>query len=112
VVVKHRNHLETWSAAPVSFAGSTISYSFTDAANKAFGNKLKNLGEGVYGIYAGDVNASGTINLADQTAAAASAASFGTGYLANDANGDGIIDAKDMILIDNNAANAISVAHP
>ena len=112
VVVKHRNHLETWAAAPVSFAGSAITYSFTDAANKAYGNRLKHLGEGVYGIYAGDVNASGTINLADQTTAAASAASFATGYLTNDANGDGIIDAKDLILIDNNAANAVSVAHP
>jgi hypothetical protein len=32
--------------------------------------------------------------------------------VATDANGDGTVDALDLILIDNNAANAVSVAHP
>jgi hypothetical protein len=34
------------------------------------------------------------------------------GYLADDLNGDGAVDALDLILADNNAAHAVSVAHP
>ena len=110
--IQHRNHLETWTAAPVSFAGTAISYNFSEAANKAYGNRLKDLGEGVFGLYAGDVDANGLVNLADITTATASATAFATGYIPNDANGDGTVDALDLILIDNNAAMALSVAHP
>jgi hypothetical protein len=112
LVIQHRNHLETWTASPVSFAGTTISYNFTDASIKAYGNRLKDLGEGVFGIYAGDADANGLINLADVDSATASATAFATGYIPNDVNGDGTVDALDLILIDNNAANAVSVAHP
>ena len=112
VAIQHRNHLETWTATPVSFAGSTITYNFSDAANKAYGNRLKDLGEGVFGLYAGDVDANGLINLADVDSAADSATAFATGYIPTDVNGDGSVDALDLILIDNNAAMALSVAHP
>jgi hypothetical protein len=32
---------------------------------------------------------------------------FGTGYISEDANGDGLIDSGDMILIENNTNNFI-----
>ena len=41
IVAKHRNHIETWSAAPVTFAADTTYYNFTTSADKAFGNNLK-----------------------------------------------------------------------
>ena len=110
--VSSRNHLAIWSASPVSFAGSTITYNFSDAANKAYGNRLKDLGEGIFGLYAGDVDANGLINLADVDSAADSAIAFAMGYIPTDVNGDGAVDALDLILIDNNAATALSVAHP
>jgi hypothetical protein len=112
LAIKNRNHLETWTASPVSFAGSSISYNFTNAANKAYGNQMKDLGEGIFGIYAGDVNTDGHINLTDINTTASAATAFATGYVATDANGDGSIDALDLILVDNNAANAVSLGHP
>jgi hypothetical protein len=112
LAIKNRNHLETWTASPVSFAGTTISYNFTDAASKAYGSRMKDLGEGVFGFYAGDVNSDGHINLTDINATTFAATAFTSGYIAADANGDGTVDALDLILIDNNAANAVSVAHP
>jgi hypothetical protein len=72
---------------------------------QAYGNNLKLLATGIYGLYAGDVNADGLINAADVNLISASATSFGLGYLTNDLNGDGIVDALDLIVADNNAAN-------
>lgn len=46
IVIKNRNHIETWSATPVSFAGDTIYYDFTTSANKAYGDNLKYISSG------------------------------------------------------------------
>jgi hypothetical protein len=40
------------------------------------------------------------------------AAAFGGGYIPEDINGDGSIDALDMIILDNNAAAFISAVFP
>ncbi len=110
VTVKHRNSLETTTAAPVSFANGTIEYSF-DVPSKAFGNNLKGVNES-YCIYAGDVNGDGFINAADINSLYSAASVFSTGYITDDVNGDGIVDAMDLILTDNNAANFIAVQKP
>ena len=34
------------------------------------------------------------------------------GYLAEDANGDGLVDGGDMAIVDNNAAAAVSLITP
>ena len=105
VTVKHRNSLETVSAQPVNFSGGTKAYNFTNSPMQAFGNNLKQLSAGIYGLYTGDANADGIINATDVNLISASATSFNTGYLTNDLNGDGIVDALDLIVVDNNAAN-------
>jgi hypothetical protein len=110
VTVKHRNSLETTTAAPISFANSTIEYSF-DVPSKAFGNNLKGVNEN-YCIYAGDVNGDGIINAADINSLYSAASVFSTGYITEDLNGDGIVDAMDLIMTDNNAANFIAVQKP
>lgn len=105
VTVKHRNSLETVSAQPVNFSGGTKAYNFTNSAIQAYGNNLKLLASGIYGIYAGDANADGLINATDVNLISTSATNFNIGYLTNDLNGDGIVDALDLIVVDNNAAN-------
>jgi hypothetical protein len=105
VTVKHRNSLETVSTLPVNFSGGTKAYNFTFSPMQAYGNNLKLLATGIYGLYTGDANADGLINTADVNLISASATSFGLGYLTNDLNGDGIVDALDLIVVDNNAAN-------
>jgi len=111
IVIKQRNSIETWSAAPVSFAGNSISYNFTDAAVKAYGSNLK-YKAGKYLIYTGDVNQSGTIDAADINAVNTQSTAFTSGYLPEDLNGDGCIDAADLIVSDNNASMFISRARP
>jgi hypothetical protein len=104
LTIRHRNSLETVSANPVSFAGNTVNYSFHSSASSAYGSNLKNLGDGYYGIYCGDVNQDGFINLSDVSSISSAASNFSNGYINQDLNGNGLIDALDLILADNNAA--------
>lgn len=67
VVIWHRNHIGIMSANPLTESGGVYSYDFTTPAGQAYGtNAQKNLG-GVYGMYAADGNADGTVNILDIT---------------------------------------------
>jgi hypothetical protein len=111
IVIRHRNSVETWSNAPFSFSGSTVTYDFTDAASQAYGSNLKAMA-GSFVIYSGDVNQDGVVDSADMTPVDNDAALYLSGYLATDVNGDGIIDTADMTILDNNSASYISVIAP
>ena len=113
ISVKHRNSIETVSAVPVSFAGNTISYDFSNSASKAFDSNLVNWnGTGVYAIWGGDVNQDGIIDSGDMNPVDNASTAIGFGYLAEDVNGDGIVDAGDMNLVDNNSTALIQAMTP
>ena len=40
IVLKHRNSIETWSAAGQSFSGGTLTYDFTSSAGQAYGSNM------------------------------------------------------------------------
>lgn len=62
VVIKHRNHLDIMSNTAITQTSGVYTYDFTTAANKAYGtNAQVQLKTGVYGLYAGDVNADGVV---------------------------------------------------
>lgn len=109
--IKHRNSITTSSTAPVSFAGASISYNFTTAANMAFGDNMK-LISGVYYIFAGDVDQSLDIGVLDMALIDNQAAAFGVGYLPEDIDGDGSIGVLDMGIVDNNSAAFVSAYLP
>jgi hypothetical protein len=111
ITVKHRNSIETTTAAPVSLSGNTISYSF-NAPGKAFGGNLVYKPGGNYVIYAGDVNQDGLVDSTDMIAVDNDASEFAAGYLATDVNGDGLVDSTDMIQVDNNSGNFVSTILP
>lgn len=110
--VKHRNLVETVSAAPISFSGPTVSYDFSTSASQAYGGNQKEIAVGVFGIFCGDVNGDGFIDYDDILSTSAEATSFSTGYLPEDLNGDGGVDALDLILLDNNASNSVGSLTP
>ncbi|MBK6966462.1 MAG: hypothetical protein IPH20_21845 [Bacteroidales bacterium] len=111
IVIKHRNSLETWSSSPVSFSGASISFNFTTAASRAFGDNLKQI-SGVFVIFGGDVNQDGVVDSADMTPVDNDAANYQSGYFPTDVNGDGIIDTADITIIDNNSASYTGVIAP
>jgi len=66
VVVYHRNHLAIMTKNPILISDSTSLYDFTTSQNKAYGTQpMKALGNGRYGLYAGDGNSNGTVNNSD-----------------------------------------------
>jgi hypothetical protein len=111
VTVKHRNHIETASALPVSFEFANITCAFLNPAD-VFGNNLLQTTDGFYVIYGGDVNQDGTVDGLDMIPVDNQAANFGSGYIPEDVNGDGSVDALDMIVLDNNAAAFVSAILP
>jgi hypothetical protein len=100
IVIKHRNHLETWSKYAVNFTlGNSTVYDFTTAATQAYGNNMKQVGS-VWVLFGGDANHDGDISALDIPIFISQ---FGTqGYLAADLNGDGDVNGLDaMILVAN-----------
>ena len=60
IVVIHRNHLAVMSHDPV--LPNSSAYDFTMSQTQAYGtNSMKDLGSGVYGMWAGDADGNGQI---------------------------------------------------
>ncbi len=102
IVIKHRNSIEIWSAMPVIFSGSTVTYDFRTIAGQSYGGNQK-LISGSYVIPGGDCNQDGIIDSGDLIQVDNAAYSFLTGYIPDDINGDGLVDSSDMIIVDNNS---------
>ena len=112
VVLKHRNALQTWSAAPVSIDDTPGFYDFTAASANAFGDNMTLKGTR-WCLFSGDVNQDETIDGTDLQEIDNDAYNFIFGQLLNtDLNGDDFVDGGDYLLADNNAANFISLIRP
>jgi hypothetical protein len=106
ITIKNRNHLETVSATAVLFGGS-ITYDFTDALSKAYGNNQKDLGDGNFAIFAGDVNQDGFINVADRSLVQSALLALDKGYLIEDTNADGTVNVLDRTLVQTGLLNFV-----
>lgn len=98
IVLKHRNALETWSAAPQIFTSNTLTYDFTSSANKAYGNNLKLIGS-KWCIYGGDVNQDGFVAIGDLNSIYAANISGASGYISTDLNGDLFAEIEDLNIV-------------
>jgi len=109
LTIKQRNHLETVSALPLSFAGATITYAF-DAFTKAYdGNMTQMLeadGETMSPplIFGGDVNQDAQIESDDINAVGNDAAAYVLGFTATDIVPDAQVESADINIVGNNAA--------
>ena len=112
ITIRHRNSVATVSAVPVLFSSNIVDYNFTDMASKAYGNNMIRMGEGIWAIYAGDVNQDGFVDTGDMTPVDNDAGNFEYGYLPTDVNGDGFVDTGDMTIIDNNVSGFVGSITP
>ena len=95
VTLIHRNHIDIISAEPVLKRNGRYTLDFTTAGNNALGeNAQKSLGNGVYGMFAGDANGDGLVDDIDKTVLWNSEAGS-QGYNSSDFNLDGESDNKD-----------------
>jgi hypothetical protein len=66
VVIWHRNHLGMMSATPLTESGGIYTYNFTTGLGMAYLNGQKLLSSGIYGMFAGDADASSVIDAVDK----------------------------------------------
>jgi len=111
IVIKHRNSIETWSSGGNRFSLNDMTYNFTTAKSKAYGDNLVLKG-GRYCIQSGDCNQDGVIDGTDQLMMENAIYSSTTGYVSTDVNGDLIVDGSDAIIIENNAGRFATVQSP
>ncbi len=113
IAIKHRSALQTWSANPVAM-GTSVSYNFSDADTKAYGNNMAQLSASpaVWGIYSGDIVSDENMDLLDLGILETDISNFGYGYLATDLNGDGNVDLLDSPMLESNISAFVYANHP
>jgi len=114
IVLKHRNSIETWSMMPVLFSSGNLNYDFTVAPEMAFGSNMALIDSSPlrYGLYSGDINQEGHVDLADVLSVYNNARTFTSGYKSSDLNGDNLTDLSDVLIAYNNAIKFTGVIRP
>ena len=110
VVVYNRHSLSAWSSAPV-LIGMNNSYDFSTTDLNTYGRNIKNLSDGNFALFSGDINRDGQINLLDFNEIKNASQLFLSGYLIHDLTGDNLIESSDFSLIENNKIPLITI-HP
>jgi hypothetical protein len=111
VAVFHRNAVQTWSANPVLFSGTT-NYDFSTDSTKAYGDNEVNMGDGKFAFFSGDYDQSEAVDIFDFPLYDFDNLNFGSGYLTTDINGDGGVDIFDFPTYDANNLNFVGSIHP
>ncbi|MEO8664415.1 MAG: SBBP repeat-containing protein [Ignavibacteria bacterium] len=114
IVLRHRNSIETWSSSGNSFTSDSLTYNFSTANSQSYGNNMKQVDSSPvrFGIYSGDADQNGFINLADIIKVSNDASNFIGGYAVTDMNGDSSVNLTDILITYNNAAAFVSVKRP
>lgn len=101
LVINHRNSLETWSAVPVTFLASPVTYDFSSNISSAFAGNMIDFGDGRYGIYSGDVNQDDIIDMNDHALLESFILTQAAGYHNGDVTGDDNVESSDYSLLEN-----------
>lgn len=114
IVVRHRNSIETWSKISHSFSANSLSYNFIPTATQAYGDNmaLVDISPLTFALFSGDVNQDGLIDATDNLLIDNDVSLFATGYLTTDVNGDDVTDASDAVIANNNASNFVVAVFP
>ena len=107
IKVLSRNHLETWSAAPVSFAATSVEYYFMNnllSAYQAPGGMDPQIqvSLGVYAFYLGDLDHSLGVDFDDFNVFEPYLTDGTFGFTIADFNGSGLVDFDDFNLFEPN----------
>lgn len=105
ILMNHRNSLAIASSSYVFINSGFTFYDFTDALTKVLGGDLKDIGNGLYGMYSGDINQDGSIDYNDYPDLDIASSNAVLGYEPSDINGDASVDFNDYPIIDINSTN-------
>jgi hypothetical protein len=107
IYIRHRNSIAVSSANPVSFLAATTTYNFSTAASQAYFDNQQDLGSGVFGLFAGDVDQDGSVGAFDMILVDNASKNFVEGYFPEDVDGDASVGAFDLIFVDNNSRDFV-----
>jgi hypothetical protein len=103
VIFRHRNGLETWSAQPIVINSPNSNVcDISTGLSTVYGANEKDLLDGNFAIWSGDVNQDGLIDESDFDLIESTSQQFSFGYLPTDITGDNLIESTDYSLIENN----------
>ena len=111
ITIKHRNSIETTTAAAVSFSGTTISYSY-NLLSAVYGGNMGLSGDGRFLIFSGDINQDRYVDTQDYLGVDNDSYNYASGYLVTDVDGNGMVDTNDYLPIDNNNYNYVGAILP
>lgn len=111
ITLKHRTHLDITSFEPISFEFDLVECLMTSPFNVYSGN-LKQSSDGFWMVFGGDINQDGFVDETDMDECNIAVGAFGTGIVSEDVDCNGVLDAHDLIIIDNNAALSAQNFHP
>jgi len=114
IVVKHRNSVETWGNTTNTFTTLYLTYDFTTANTKAYGNNMIRVDTSPteFALYGGDINYDDAIDASDISLVETDSFNALSGYVNSDVTGDDFVDATDVSIIENNASVGITVVRP
>ncbi|MEO6694021.1 MAG: dockerin type I domain-containing protein, partial [Ignavibacteria bacterium] len=95
-------------------ASGSLAYNFTPAANTAYGNNQiqVDISPARFAVYSGDVDQDGVVDATDASLVDNDALNFITGYVMTDVDGNNFVDASDASIVDNNALNFVALSRP
>lgn len=115
LVARHRNHGSVMSADTLDLSDGIGSWDFTTALTQAHsdgGSPMKDLGSGLFGLFAGDGSADGQVTAPDFNLWNAATTAGETGYRRADYNLDGNVTAPDFNLWNANTTTGASSQVP
>ncbi len=112
IAVTHRNGLQTWSATPVLISAGNTNYDFSTDDLMAFGSNMREVDNGIWAFYTGDLNQDENIDLLDIGILELDISNFEFGYFKTDMNGDGNVDLLDTPILEGNVSNFVFANHP
>ncbi|HMS65869.1 MAG TPA: hypothetical protein PKD83_11530 [Ignavibacteria bacterium] len=105
IVLKQRNSLETWSSVPVTMNAAGNYYYDFTTSASQAFGNNTILKSGLYCDYSGDVNQDGIVDAGDL--ALIENEQGNSGYLPEDLTGDDFVDGSDISLVENNQGVAV-----
>ncbi|MCB0728970.1 MAG: hypothetical protein KDD00_16005 [Ignavibacteriae bacterium] len=106
IVIGHRNHIPVMSTLPQTLNTNSTLYDFTTGLNQYYLGEAANLGNGYFGLFAGDANESFIVSSADYNVVTSNL--LMTNYNQGDINMSAVVSAADYNLI---TANLLKVSN-
>jgi hypothetical protein len=104
IEVNHRNSIETWSLSAPYTRGTAFNYDIAFMNQAYGGNQYLSETSDYWGMFGGDIDQNGFVDLGDVASVNNDANVFATGYIVTDVTGNDLTDLEDLLITYNNSS--------